>query len=99
MSYPQGMASQSSAPNHPYPPASPLTNSFRDRAWKDMDLVEGSAKILRTARKEIEALVKAAPCQGYPTPLYADQDLLPAIDEMMEMLESDGGLIERVAGI
>lgn len=64
-----------------------------------MDLVEGSTKILRAARKEIEALVKAAPCQGYPTPLYADQDLLPAIDEALEMLESDGGLIERVAGI
>ncbi len=99
MPYPEGMASSSIAPNHPYftPPAQ--SNSFRNAALQDLDLVRGSIAVMREAKKKIEALHRAAPRQGYPNELYAGAELLPAIDDAIEMLESDDKTIEMVAEI
>ncbi|GAA4475479.1 hypothetical protein [Gluconacetobacter asukensis] len=99
MPYPEGMTSHSSAPNHPYftPPAQ--SNSFRNAAWQDLDLVRGSIAVMKEAKKKIEALHKKAPRQSYPRELYAGAELLPAIDDAIEMLEGDDKTIEMVAEI
>ncbi len=99
MPYSEGMASSSTAPNHPYPGNFTARDEYIDRAWEDINYITQFQEAVSAAMKKVKSAERNAAGQSYRQPIFAFDAAITELDQIHARLEADAKLIAEEAGI